>query len=93
MLENPVLSVAFVIAATQFFKTQLSLENRLALLCAFIVSLIVGLVPVAAASFPTIAPWVNTVVAVIGLFISGAGSYDIIMAVRRDGMPGLRKQG
>lgn len=80
MLTNPVLDVAFVVAATAFFKAQLGLEGRLALLCAFVLSLIVALAPVASAAFPTISPWVNAVIGVVALFVGSAGSYNAIKA-------------
>jgi protein-S-isoprenylcysteine O-methyltransferase Ste14 len=76
MLENPLLSVAFVVAATSFFKTQFSLAGRAALLCAFGVSLLVGLAPVLEAALPVLAPWITQVVGVVALFIGAAGSYD-----------------
>ena len=75
-MNNPLLTAAFVIAATQFFKTQFGLVGKYALLCAFVVALIVGLAPVAAASFPTAEPWITTVVGIVALFIGAAGTYD-----------------
>lgn len=81
-MENPILSVAFVIAATQFFKTQLNLENKWALLCAFVVALIIGMAGPLAAAFPALSPWITQLLGVIGLFITAAGSYDFVMALK-----------
>ena len=77
-MQSPLLSVAFVIAATQFFKTQFGLAGRWALLCAFVVSLFVGLAPIATAQFPAVQPWLETTIGVVGLFITAAGSFDFL---------------
>jgi hypothetical protein len=78
---EPLLTVAFVVTATQFFKTQFSLANRYALLCAFIVALIVAFAPIVADQFPAASPYLNAFANVIALFIAGAGSYDLATAL------------
>ena len=75
-MQNPLLTAAFVIAATQFFKTQFDLAGKYALLCAFVVAMIVGLAPIAAAQFPVVEPWITTAVGIVALFIGAAGTYD-----------------
>jgi hypothetical protein len=82
MLSNPVLDVVFVVSITSFFKKQLKLTGWLALLCAFIVTLFISLTPIIAAAYPPIAPWLTDVVTVVVLFLTAAGSYDLVMDVR-----------
>lgn len=83
MLEEPILTVAFIVAVTAFIKTQLGLSGWKAMLIAFLVALVVGLVPVFVATFPVVAPWLTALVNVIVLFLTAAGSYDFIMSVKR----------
>jgi hypothetical protein len=82
-MENPLLTVAFVVAATQFFKTQFQLKARAALLCAFLVSLVVAFGPLLGSVFPAAAPWIANLVTVIALFIGAAGAWDTVTAFRR----------
>jgi len=82
MNEITILTVGFIIATTQFFKTQLGLTGWKVLLAAFIVALLIGLVPVIITAFPVAAPWLNAVVNVIVLFLSAVGAYDFVMEVR-----------
>lgn len=74
-------TVAFVIAFVAFFTTQFNLEGRIALLCAFIVSLLFGLAPLLNAAYPQFAPFVDVLLNTVLLTISAAGGYDIIMKV------------
>ena len=87
MLENPVLTVAFIVAITTFFKKQLALSGWAVLLASFIVSLFFGLVPILSATFPLFAPWLNAVTSVAVLFLTAAGSVDFIVAVRTTTKP------
>lgn len=82
MTENPILTVAFIVAVTQFFKTQIGLTGWKVLLAAFLVAIVIGLVPAIIAAFPVIAPWLTAVVNVIVLFLSAVGTYDFVMEVR-----------
>jgi hypothetical protein len=83
MLENPVLSVALVVAATSFFKSQFGLAGRAALACAFGVALLVGLAPVIATAVPAASPWITQVVSVVVLFITASGGYDLFVELKR----------
>jgi uncharacterized membrane protein len=78
-----VLDVAFVLVAVAFFKEQLNLAKNAAIGCAFIVSMIVGLVNVAAETWPTASPWIYGVVGVIVIFLSAAGSFDLVVDVAK----------
>ena len=82
-MENPLLTVAFIVAATSFFKTQFNLANRAALVCAFVISLVVAFLPLLGATFPAAAPWLDRFVLVIGLFIGAAGAWDTARAFQR----------
>jgi hypothetical protein len=81
-MENPILTVAFVVAATQFFKTQFSLTGRQSLIAAFLITLFVALVPLLGEVFPAAAPWITQTVTVIALFIGAAGTWDTFTAFR-----------
>ena len=83
MESDPILNAAFIIAATAFFKEQLSLSGRASLLAAFGVSLAVGFAPAIAAQFPLLAPWVTHFVNVVVLFISAAGTVDALKQFHR----------
>lgn len=74
-------TVAFVIAWTAFFTTQFSLKGNIALLCAFGVSLLFALAPLASAAFPAVAPVLDVVLNTILLAVSAAGGYDLIVKV------------
>ena len=87
MLENSVLSVAFIIAITAFFKKQLGLTGWKVLLAAFLVALFIGLVPVVVAIFPVVAPWLTATVNVVVLFLTAAGTMDFVIAVRTTTKP------
>ncbi len=87
MLENPILTVAFVVAITAFFKKQFGLADKLALLAAFLTSVFVGFVPLLGTLLPAFAPWLESLTNVIVLFLSAAGSYDFIIAVRTTSKP------
>jgi hypothetical protein len=86
-MDNPILTVAFIVMITSFFKKQLALTGWKVLLAAFVVALVVGLVPVAIAAFPTIASWLAAILNVIVLFLTAAGSMDFIIAVRTTTKP------
>jgi hypothetical protein len=87
MLENPVLNVAFIIAITAFFKKQLALTGWKVLLAAFVVALLIGLVPVIIATFPATSSWLTSIVNVIVLFLGATGTSDFIIAVRTTNKP------
>ena len=87
MLENPILNIAFIVAVTSFFKKQFALNSWKALLASFLVSMIIGLVPIISIFFPEVAPWLAAVANVIVLFLSAAGSFDLIMEVRTTVIP------
>lgn len=81
-MDNPLLTAAFVIAATQFFKTQFGIAGKWALLCAFVVCLLIGVAPTVAALIPAAGQLITTFVQILVLFIGATGSYDFIMAVK-----------
>jgi len=87
MYENSVLTVAFVVAIVAFFKKQLGLTGWKVLLAAFLVALIIGLVPVITVTFPTIAPWLLAIVNVVVLFLTAAGTVDFVTEVRTTTKP------
>lgn len=78
-----ILSVAFVLAATAFFKEQLKLPGRAALAAAFAVSLAVAFVPVIAEQLPESTEWVYAARDVVVLFLGAAGGYDLLADVRK----------
>jgi hypothetical protein len=82
LLEQPILTVAFVIAVVAFFKKQLNLSGWKVLLAAFVVCLVIGLVPVIIVTFPLSAPWVTAVVGIVVLFLTATGSVDFITEIR-----------
>ena len=82
-MEITVLDVAFVVAVTAFFKTQFGWEQKFALLAAFVVSLVVGLAPQVAATLPAFAPWIESFLRVVVIFLSAAGSYDFTVELIR----------
>lgn len=82
MLENPVLTVAFVVLIVSFFKAQFGLAGKWALLAAFITALVLGLIPQLGLQFPALAPWLDAVAKVIALFLGAAGSFDFVKEVR-----------
>ena len=82
-MEITILDVAFVVAVTAFFKTQFGWEQKVALLAAFIVSLLVGVAPQVAAALPAFAPWIDSVLRVVVIFLSAAGSYDFAVGMIR----------
>ena len=82
MIELPAVgTVAFVIAWVAFFTTQFKLKGNVALLCAFLVSLLFGLSPLLAKAYPAIAPFLDVILNTILLTVSAAGGYDLIMKV------------
>lgn len=87
MTDNPVLTVAFIVMITSFFKKQLGLDGWRVLLAGFIVALVIGLVPVFIAAFPVVTPWLTTVSNVIVLFLTAAGTVDFVIAVRTTSKP------
>lgn len=74
-------TVAFVIAWVAFFTTQFNLKGNIALACAFGVSLLFGLAPLASAAYPVIAPFLDVILNTVLLTISASGGYNIIMKV------------
>jgi hypothetical protein len=82
-----VLTIAFVIAVTAFVKKQFALTGWKVLLAAFIIVLVVALIPLIAASYPPVAPWVNTIGIVIVLFLSATGTTDFVTDIRTKEAP------
>lgn len=82
-MEITVLDVAFVVAVTAFFKTQFGWEHKAALAAAFGVSLLVGVAPQVSAALPAVAPWIDSVLRVVVIFLSAAGSYDFAVGMLR----------
>ena len=79
---DTVLTVAFVLAATAFFKERLGLEDKLALLCAFVVALGVSFAPMLDALLPNFAPFIDATVRTFLLFLSAAGGYDLLVDIK-----------
>jgi hypothetical protein len=82
-MDNPILTVAFIIMITSFFKERLGLSGWKVLLAAFIVALLIGLVPVIVVTFPVVAPWLSVVANVVVLFLTAAGTVDFVIEVKR----------
>jgi hypothetical protein len=71
-----VLDVAFIIAATAFFKQQFGLTGKAVLGCVFILALLIGFAPLIGSAFPFVASYIGVLVKVVGLFLAAAGAYD-----------------
>ncbi|MDD5397416.1 MAG: hypothetical protein PHW24_05190 [Candidatus Moranbacteria bacterium] len=84
---DDILTVAIIIAITAFFKKQLGLSGWRVILAAFIVSLILGMIPIIGATFPVIAPWLAALTKVIVLFLGAAGTVDFIGVLRETKIP------
>lgn len=80
---NFVLDAAFVLAVTAFFKQQFEISGKLALLCAFVTSLILSFAPLLALQFPMLAPWIEQLVKTFVIFLSAAGGYDALQQFRQ----------
>ena len=80
---SEILTVAFIIAVTAFFKQQFGFSGKTALACAFVVSLLVGFAPLIGTLLPASAPFITVLINTIVLFLSAAGSYDAIIAVKK----------
>lgn len=74
-------TVAFVIAWVAFFTTQFKMKGNLALACAFVVSLLFGLAPLAGTAYPNIAPFLDVALNTVLLAVSAAGGYDLVMKI------------
>ena len=85
---NEILTIAFVLAATAFFKQQFGLSGKGALLCAFLISLFVGLAPLIGSLLPAAAPFVDVLIKVVVLFIGAAGAYDAFVDLKTKGQVG-----
>lgn len=83
-----ILTIAFVLAATAFFKAQFGLNGKIALLCAFLVALTVGLAPLVGGLLPATAPFVDVLIKVVVLFLGAAGSYDAFVDLKTKGRVG-----
>ena len=81
-MENPVMTVAFVVAITAFFKEQFGLTGWKVMLAAFAVLLVLTYVPVVIALFPQAEPFLTPLVQLIALFLTAAGSVDFIRQLR-----------
>lgn len=75
---NIILDVAFVVAVTAFMKEQFGISGKGALICAFVIALAVGAVPLISAALPALEPWLMLIVNTIALFLAAAGSYDAV---------------
>jgi hypothetical protein len=80
-MEIQILDVAFVIAVTAFFKKQFGWEQKIALIAAFVVALVVGIAPQVSAALPLVAPWIDSTLRVVVIFLSAAGSYDFAVGL------------
>jgi len=80
---EPILTVAFIVAVTAFFKQQFGLVDKAALALAFVVSIVVGLAPQLVDALPALGPWIDAVIKVVVLFLSAAGSYDYVQNFRK----------
>lgn len=89
-MENEILTVAFVIAITAFFKNKLGLKGWKVLLAAFIVLLLLTYIPVLIALFPAAAPWLEPIAKLITLFLAAAGSVDFVEMVRTPEPPAVK---
>lgn len=87
-----VLDVAFVIAVTAFFREQFGLKGKAVIGVAFLVTLIIGYVPLISELFPNVAPWLRVLVGTFSLFLAAAGSWDaargLIGSKKADSRPG-----
>ena len=88
-----VLTIAFIVAVTSFFKEQFGFSGRTSLLAAFFVALVVGFAPALATQFPAIAPWIENFIRVVVLFLSAAGSVDALKQFRRTNAEPLNIKG
>jgi hypothetical protein len=82
MNATPLITVALIIAITQFFRTQLNLTGWKVILAAFLVVLVLAYIPVLIAAFPTVAPWLEPLVNAIFLFLAAAGTVDFVKEIR-----------
>jgi hypothetical protein len=86
-MTEPLLTVAFIVMITAFFKKQIGLTGWKTLVAAAIVSLVVALLPQIAATVPASAPWIGAVLQWLVLFFSAAGSVDFVTLVRTSSVP------
>lgn len=87
MDDSTLLTIGMIIAITAFFKKQLGLTDKWALLAAFLVSGVLAFIPTIAAQFPQMGIWVVTLGDWVKLFLSAAGSYDFAMNLRTTTKP------
>lgn len=78
-----VLNVAFVLAVTAFLKEKFSMKGKAVLIWAFVICLLFGVSPIVSAMFPNIAPFVKVLWDTIVLFLSAAGSFDLVTGFLR----------
>jgi hypothetical protein len=78
---NDLLTVAFVVALTAFFKARGFAEGR-ALLLSFAVAVFVGVAPLLAAMIPPAVPFVDVLIRILTLFLGASGSYDLFVDIR-----------
>jgi len=79
-----VLDAAFIIAVTAFFKQQLEISGKAALLCAFVTALVLSFAPLLALQFPALGPWIEATVKTFIVFLSAAGGYDALQQFRQN---------
>jgi hypothetical protein len=77
-----ILTVAFVIAITSFFKTQLGLKGWWVILAAFVVLLVLLYIPLLIVQFPVAASYLDALWKVIVLLLTAAGSVDFVKEIR-----------
>jgi hypothetical protein len=82
-MENPILTVAFVVAITAFFKEHLGLTGWKVMLAAFLTAMVLAFLPLLASTFPQAAPWLNQFVQVVILFLTAAGTVDFVKQLRQ----------
>lgn len=75
---NIVIDIAFIVAVTAFFRTQLVLKGWRVLALAFGVTLLFNVAPLIALYLPKISPWLDVVLKTFWLFVTAAGSFDAI---------------
>jgi hypothetical protein len=81
-MENEILTVAFVIAITAFFKDKMGLKGWWVLLAAFLVLLFLTYIPVVIALYPPAAPWLTPLVRLITVVLAAVGSVDFVKMIR-----------
>lgn len=66
--------IYFVLAATAFFKNKFNLQDNYAILCAFVMALLIVVGPMVVPTLGTIG---DAIVGLVKLFLYAAGSYNL----------------